>query len=81
MTIVFFKRACDSSNFFLITIQLQALAPPEHLDPMMKTMHDACVKETGVDEKYIEQSREGYIPDNPLLGCYILCLLEHCGMV
>lgn len=37
--------------------------------------------ETGVEEKYIEQSKNGNLPDVPELRCYINCLLEHSGMV
>lgn len=37
--------------------------------------------ETGVEEKYIDQSKNGYIPDVPELKCYILCILEHAGMI
>lgn len=44
-------------------------------------MRKACIAETGVDQKYINQSRDGNLPDVPELGCYILCLLEHCGMI
>lgn len=44
-------------------------------------MRKACIEESGVDEKFIKKSRDGYVPDNPELKCYILCLLEHAGMV
>lgn len=37
--------------------------------------------ETGVEEKYIDQSRNGYIPDVPELRCYINCIFEHAGMI
>lgn len=37
--------------------------------------------ESGVDEKYIEASKNGNLPDVPELKCYILCLLEHSGMI
>lgn len=47
----------------------------------MAIMRKTCIAETGVDEKYINQSRGGYLSDNPELKCYVLCLLEHCGMV
>lgn len=60
---------------------LQGLAAPEHMEQMLKTMHKLCQEETGVEETYITQSRDGFIPDNPQLKCYILCLLEKCGMV
>lgn len=39
-------------------------------------MRKACIGETGVDEKYIEQSKNGYLPDVPELKCYIKCLFE-----
>lgn len=32
--------------------------------------------ETNVEEKYIDQTKNGYIPDNAELKCYILCLIE-----
>lgn len=44
-------------------------------------MRKACMAETGVEEKYIDQSKNGYIPDVPELKCYILCILEHAGMI
>lgn len=37
--------------------------------------------ESGVEEKYIEQSKNGNLPDVPELRCYINCLLEHSGMI
>lgn len=37
--------------------------------------------ETGVELKYIEQSKNGNLPDVPELRCYILCLFEHAGMI
>lgn len=44
-------------------------------------MRKACIAETGVDEKYINESRNGYIADVPELRCYILCIFEHVGMI
>lgn len=44
-------------------------------------MRKACMAETNVDEKYIIQSVEGNLPDVPELKCYILCFLEHAGMI
>lgn len=44
-------------------------------------MRKACIAETGVDEKYINQSRNGNLPDVPELRCYILCIYEHAGMI
>lgn len=37
--------------------------------------------ESGVEEKYILESRNGNLPNVPELKCYILCLLEHSGMI
>lgn len=37
--------------------------------------------ESGVDEQHIIASKGGNLPDNPELKCYILCLLEHSGMI
>lgn len=44
-------------------------------------MRKACMAETGVDEKYIEESKNGNLPDVPELRCYILCFFEHAGMI
>lgn len=44
-------------------------------------MRKGCVAETGVDEKYIDQSKNGNLPDVPELRCYILCLMEHSGVI
>lgn len=44
-------------------------------------MRKACIGESGVDEKYINATKNGNLPDVPELGCYILCLLEHAGMI
>lgn len=54
---------------------------PEHLEATAKRMRAACIAETGAKEEIIEQARDGFIPDDPTLKCYILCLLEHYGMV
>lgn len=37
--------------------------------------------ESGVELKHIEASKNGNLPDVPELKCYILCLLEHSGMI
>lgn len=37
--------------------------------------------ESGVEEKYIDASKNGNLPDVPELKCYVLCLLEHSGMI
>lgn len=52
-----------------------------HLEAASKQLHKACVEQTNVDEKYINQTRGGYVPDNPELKCYMLCLLEHIGAI
>lgn len=44
-------------------------------------MRKACMAETGVEEKYIDASKNGNLPDVPELKCYILCILEHAGMI
>lgn len=44
-------------------------------------MRKACIAESGVEEKYIDASKNGNLPDVPELKCYILCLLEHSGMI
>lgn len=37
--------------------------------------------ESGVEEKYIDESRNGHLSDEPGMRCYIKCLLEHSGMI
>lgn len=37
--------------------------------------------ESKVEEKYIEASKNGNLPDVPELRCYILCMFEHTGMI
>lgn len=82
----------------------QALDIPDHLRSALKHARKACVAETNVDEKYIDESKikifaycresaflmkiffyfsgkNGHLADNPVLGCYINCLLEHFGMI
>lgn len=54
---------------------------PEHLRPATRHARRACMSETNVDEKDIEQSKNGYIVDKPEMGCYINCLLIHFGMI
>lgn len=44
-------------------------------------MRKACVGESGVDEKYIDQSKNGNLPDVPELRCYVLCMFEHFGVI
>lgn len=58
----------------------QALDIPDHLQAPMKVLRKACLAESGVDEKYVEQSKNGYMADVPELKCYVLCLLEHAGV-
>lgn len=52
-----------------------------HLRAPLRVMRKACQAETGAEDKYIDMSRNGYVSDNPQLKCYILCLLEHAGMM
>lgn len=54
---------------------------PEHLKAPMRLMRKACLAESGVDEKFVNESRNGYLADVPELGCYLLCFFEHAGMV
>lgn len=44
-------------------------------------MRKACIAESNVDEKYIIASVDGNLPDIPELKCYVLCLLEHSGII
>lgn len=53
---------------------------PAHLVTGLKHSRRGCVAETNVDEKLIDQSRDGFIPDDPALGCYISCILNQFGM-
>lgn len=59
----------------------KALDIPEHLITALKHSRRGCVGETNVDEKLIDQSRDGFIPDDPALGCYISCILNQFGMI
>lgn len=59
----------------------QALDIPEHLRAPLKLLRKACVEQSNVDEKYIDQTRNGYVPDVPELKCYILCLFEHGSVI
>lgn len=47
----------------------------------MKILRKACVEQSNVDEKYIDASKNGNLPDVPELKCYILCLFEHGGVI
>lgn len=64
-----------------IQFGFQALDIPDHLRAPLKVMRKACVAESNVDEKYIDASKNGNLPDVPELRCYILCLFEHAGMI
>lgn len=44
-------------------------------------MRKACLAETGVDVKLVDASKNGNLPDDPQLRCYILCLMEHAGII
>lgn len=59
----------------------QTLKIPEHLKASAKMLRKACMAETNVDEKYINETKGGYVPDNPELKCYLLCILEHSGAI
>lgn len=59
----------------------KALDIPDHLQAPLRVLHKACVSETGVAEEHIQNSKNGNLPNVPELKCYILCLLEHSGMV
>lgn len=67
-------------KLFLI-LNFKALDIPDHLKAPLKILHKACQAETNAPEEMIQQSRDGFIPDNEELKCYILCILEHAGMV
>lgn len=69
------------SYFKICVIIFQALTIPEHLEAPFKIIRNACIEQSNVDEKYILESKDGYIPDVPELKCYILCLLEFAGAI
>lgn len=46
-----------------------------------RVLRNACVKETGVDEKLVNLSRNGNLEDSPEFRCYIRCIFEHAGMM
>lgn len=58
----------------------QALDIPEHLRKPLTLARKACLATANVDEMYVNQSKNGYIPDRPEMGCYINCLFDHFGM-
>lgn len=68
-------------RFYPKNFHLQALDIPDHLRAPMKQLRKACMAQSGVEEKYIDASKNGNLPDVPELKCYILCLLEHAGMI
>lgn len=68
-------------NYLICFIWFQALDIPDHLRAPLRVLRKACVAESGVEEKYIEESKNGNLPDVPNLGCYINCLFEHSGMI
>lgn len=70
----------NSSNEFEFFFR-QALDIPEHLRAPLKLIRKACIDESHVDEKYIDASKNGYLPDVPELKCYILCLFELGGVI
>lgn len=51
------------------------------MEAPLKHMRKGCMAETGVQEKYIDESKNGNLPDVPELRCYILCLMEHSGII
>ncbi|XP_031616526.1 general odorant-binding protein 69a-like [Contarinia nasturtii] len=65
----------------LVGMSFAALDIPEHMKAPLKQARKACMGETGVDLKYIEESKNGNLPDVPELRCYILCLMEHHGII
>ena len=75
------QKYLDFRTLTLNLSNLQALDIPDHLRAPLKMMRKACMAESGVEEKYIEASKNGNLPDVPELRCYILCLLEHSGMI
>lgn len=54
---------------------------PDHLKAPLKILRKACLAESNVDEKYVNASVNGNLPDVPELKCYILCLFEHGGII
>lgn len=44
-------------------------------------MRKACMSETNAQESDIIASKNGHLADAPEFRCYILCLLEHSGMI
>ncbi|XP_043286952.1 general odorant-binding protein 83a-like [Venturia canescens] len=42
---------------------------------MAQVLHDACVEETGVQERLIEECRKGVFSEDSNLKCYIKCLM------
>lgn len=40
----------------------------------------ACLELSSVDEKYVNQTKNGNVPNVPELGCYMNCIFDHVGM-
>lgn len=51
------------------------------LEETLKKVHQTCVTETGVDEKLIEETNKGKIPDDRNLKCYMKCIMVEMGIV
>lgn len=71
----------SNHNHQYFTPLFQALDIPEHLRAPLKQLRIACVKQSNVDEKFINATKDGNVPDVPELKCYILCLFEHAGII
>lgn len=54
---------------------------PDHLKAHADLLHNFCVNEIGVDEGLIRESRNGYLPMDDKLACYIHCLFHKTHMV
>lgn len=78
----------DITTFFTINfpfciakIIIKGLDIPDHLKAPLRVLRKACIAESGVAEEHIINSKNGNLPNVPELKCYVLCLLEHSGMV
>lgn len=68
-------------NLLLATVDGFAVEMPDNMQTGVKLFRKNCVKETGVDEALIDQSRNGYLPDDPKLACYIHCIFDMVALV
>ncbi|KAJ6635704.1 General odorant-binding protein 69a [Pseudolycoriella hygida] len=70
--------------FLLLSVSLKvvlgAIELPEHLKGPAKILRKTCQAEVNVSDDLIEKSKNGYLPENKELQCYIDCLFRTVGL-